>query len=514
MFKVERIIPKTMATQHPDNSIVPKWSSWEVIQGDDEVFEAFFNYSKLNIKEVMWDSEGKDVDLHVVRKLLERFTDFFQEYMIGRDFYLTYRLPNPLVEGADRKVFMESIESITTACDVSKAFYGSDAPCPIFEVIIPMTTSHKLPVSVYLYYEKAVKNRENIELINGIKVRDIVGQINPEKIEVIPLIEDLSSILNVDEIVGKTIDSLRPSYLRVFIARSDPAMNYGLVPAIILSKIAVNKLYALSTSKGVDIYPIIGVGSLPFRGGLTPYTVENMLNEYSGYYTFTLQSAFRYDYKENDVIEAVKRINEKNVKTPPPLDKSDIDILKSIMNKMIPEYQIRIEALSELINMISELIPKRRARKLHVGLFGYSRSVGKVKLPRAIPFVGSMYSIGLPPELIGISAIDKLNEEEYSLLREIYVNFEKDLSRAYSYYSPNAPQYISKIIDLKDDILRRILLDYKFVEETINPKIDYSFEEKKHTVLSEILLLCIKEKRMDEAKKYIEEMAVLRKSVG
>lgn len=43
----------------------------------------------------MWDFEGKDVDAHVVRKLLSRYPEFFRERVLGRDFAITYRIPNP-----------------------------------------------------------------------------------------------------------------------------------------------------------------------------------------------------------------------------------------------------------------------------------------------------------------------------------------------------------------------------------------------------------------------------------
>ena len=41
----------------------------EVIDGNAEVYEAFYAYETLGCQEVMWDSEGKDVDTRVVRKL-------------------------------------------------------------------------------------------------------------------------------------------------------------------------------------------------------------------------------------------------------------------------------------------------------------------------------------------------------------------------------------------------------------------------------------------------------------
>ena len=61
-------VPRTMSTQHPDNAAPPTWCRGEVVQGEDEVVEAYRAYSELGCEEVMWDSEGKDVDTRVVRK--------------------------------------------------------------------------------------------------------------------------------------------------------------------------------------------------------------------------------------------------------------------------------------------------------------------------------------------------------------------------------------------------------------------------------------------------------------
>ena len=71
---VERMIPRTMSTQHPDNANIPEWWRADVLEGEAEIYETYFTYRNLDCNEVMWDSEGKDVDIHVIRKLLSKKT--------------------------------------------------------------------------------------------------------------------------------------------------------------------------------------------------------------------------------------------------------------------------------------------------------------------------------------------------------------------------------------------------------------------------------------------------------
>jgi len=84
----ERKIPRTMSTQHPDNANVPPWCEGEVIQGDAEVFEAYFAYSNLGCHEVMWDSEGKDADTRIVRKLLSSHENISGKILLEEIFSL------------------------------------------------------------------------------------------------------------------------------------------------------------------------------------------------------------------------------------------------------------------------------------------------------------------------------------------------------------------------------------------------------------------------------------------
>ena len=275
----ENEILRTMSTQHPDNVNVPSWSNGEIIDGNAEIYEASFAYETLGCQEVMWDAEGKDVDTRVVRKLLDKYQEYFASHAIGKVLFLTYRIPNPRIEVVERKVVVETLQNIPVAYDVASSFYQKDIT-PIFEVILPFTTDSRELIWLFNYYRKTIAADEEVMLDESTTAKDWVGSFKPKTIRVIPLVEDFDSIIFVDKIVTPYIDAVKPKNLRVFIARSDPALNYGLFCATLLSKIAISKLKNLEKTRDVSIHPIIGVGSKPFRGHLSPENVENFLSEY------------------------------------------------------------------------------------------------------------------------------------------------------------------------------------------------------------------------------------------
>ncbi|MEN4098601.1 MAG: phosphoenolpyruvate carboxylase, partial [Anaerolineaceae bacterium] len=99
-------------------------------------------------------------------------------------------------------------------------------------------------------------------------------------------------------------------------------------------------------------------------------------------------------------------------------------------------YREQVAQLAELINNIATYVPRRRKRKLHIGLFGYSRSVNGISLPRAITYTSSLYTLGIPPELLGLQA---LNAQDLGFLRQTYLNFDADLAEALRYTVLDSP---------------------------------------------------------------------------
>jgi phosphoenolpyruvate carboxylase len=522
----ERKIPRTMSTQHPDNVNLPEWSQDQVIDGNTEVFEAYYAYKTLGCQEVMWDSEGKDVDTRVVRKLLSNYWEYFSENIIGRDLFLTYRIPNPTIESVEKKVVAETLLNIPVTYDVASSVYKKDI-IPIFEVILPFTTSGNELIWLFNYYKRAIVANEEAMLDDHAKAKDWIGGFKPKTINVIPLVEDYDSLLAIDNIVKTYIKAAKPKQLRVFIARSDPALNYGLIAAVLLSKLALAKLKETEKETNVTVHPIIGVGSKPFRGHLSPENLGNFLQEYPGLATVTIQSAARYDYPLEQVKEFVKELNGKLPNgTPAAIEPHEETLLLAVLKKCRRQYESVVEVLAPFVNSISPYVPQRRARKLHIGLFGYSRNVAGVSLPRAITFAAALYSIGIPPEFLGAKVIEDLTDEELCIAQKYYVNLGKDFAAVGGYVSwENVDMLMgmhlktAKRANMDVDNLRlaltRILADLKTVEEKLDVKLGpRTSTQRKHENFTNNFLISYLEREDEEAKKALVEAAKMRKCLG
>jgi phosphoenolpyruvate carboxylase len=515
-----------MSTQHPDNANVPDWCRGTIIDGEAEIYEAYFAFSDLGCQEIMWDSEGKDVDTHVVRKLLDMYPDFFRIHQFGRDIFLTYRIPNPKIEGAERKVILETLQNIPVAYDVASSFYGMDV-IPIFEVILPFTTDGREIIWLYNYYKRAIASADEIMLDEDLRVKDWLGSIRPKSIQVIPLIEDWDGILAADKILEPYIETVKPRCIRVFIARSDPALNYGLICAVLLSKIAFSRLRSTENKYGVKIYPILGVGSMPFRGHLSPENINNFLRENRGLSTVTIQSALKYDYPREHVKEFVRILNNN-------LSNGELSIIEpyeeerliAVLHRSRRFYEEVVEDLAPLINSVASYVPERRARKLHIGLFGYSRKVAGIALPRAIPFAAALYSLGIPPEFLGCRVLTDLNDEEWDIINKYYVNLRHDLEVAGGHLSWQNLEILMSMHDKVAeragmnrkklrDILTSILEDLKAAEETLGTKLGpRSLSQRRHANLINNFLISYIENNSEEAKSTLVEAAKIRKCLG
>ncbi len=431
--------PRVMSTQHPDNATVPFLADGSVIEGDDEIQEAYYVYSHLGCDEQMWDFEGKEGDEYAVQKLLSRHDDFFLDNRLGDDLRLTLRGPNPDVQATEAKVLLEILESVPRSFDIAAAFADEhDVPrqAPIFEVIVPMVTSAVQLDMVHEYYRRFVVGKGEEHIWETKTVADWVGDFEPAEISVIPLIEDRVHTLAAHDIVREYLRGRDVDDQRVFLARSDPAMNYGSLSADLVNLIALQRLHDLEEEIDVSIHPILGAGSAPFRGGLSPDSAAAVVDAYPSVETYTVQSAFKYDYPVRDVQDAVETLRTRERGPPQRIDE---DRALSVVDRVAEVYTAQVDRVADTVNRVADLVPDRRARKLHVGLFGYSREVGDNALPRAITFTASLYSVGFPPEFMGVAG---LTDDDLDFVAENFPRFFDLLETAAGYYNPRSLSYL------------------------------------------------------------------------
>ena len=431
-------VPRVMSTQHPDNAAPPFFAEGSVIADEDEIQEAYYAYSHLDCDEQMWDFEGKEGDEYAVKKLLSRYGDYFLDERLGAERRLTIRGPNPDVEESEAKVLLEILESIPRSYDAAATFFeehGRETTAPIHEVIVPMVTDAGQLDAVHDYYTDVVVGKAR-RRVGDRTVAEWVGSFQPETVSVIPLIEDRESLLAADEIVASYLDGRDVDAQRVFLARSDPAMNYGSLSADLLNCVVLQRLDRLSDRLDVAIHPILGAGSAPFRGGLTPESAAATVEAYPSVETYTVQSAFKYDYPIETVREGVQTL--RTAERGPPRE-VDEDHALAVVDRIAADYAEQVSAVAPLVNRLAEHVPSRRARKLHVGLFGYSRDVDGDTLPRAITYTAALYSVGFPPSLMGLSG---LTDADIEFVRELFPRFFETLADAAAYYNPRCHEVV------------------------------------------------------------------------
>ncbi len=393
-----RKVPATMATQHPDNAFKPYWSTKPFISTSKEVEECYRSYSDLGCQEYMWDWEGKFVDEAVVDRLYLKYYDYFAKHPLGRDKFLTFRVPNIQREGQARlaRAFAGILSAAYSAHELKL-----HSP-PLFEVIHPMTTSAQELITLQRKFHETAQFQQKILEAKHLR---------PQHLDIIPLIEGTGTLLKSRKILEKYVTFMerftgrRPSMIRPFIARSDPALDGGFIAAVLSAKAALSEYYHFQKDTGIKVKPIIGAGSLRFRGGLSPQTIDEFIDTYPGIATVTLQSSFRYDHPLDEVKKAVSKLNRRLGNLDPVLfTEKEMEQIGRLDDFFVKYYRKTIEGAEGFINQIAKFIPARRERLQHTGHFGYSRQVGKagLNLPRAITFTAIFYSIGVPPELIGM----------------------------------------------------------------------------------------------------------------
>ncbi len=255
-----RKIPGTMATQHPDNAFAPYWDAAgrPFISAYQEITEAVNCFEDLNVSEYMWDWEGKHADAAVIDRLFSEYHDYFASHQLGRDKFLTFRIPNIWEEKGYN--LLQAMTVILSSQDFARDLKFHDKP--LFEIILPMTERAEQVLHMQKLFERLAR----------FKSKEFMPDqpANDEHLEMIPLVESVDSQLAVANLLTeyvklhKTHFGHRPDYIRPFLACSDSALSSGLLAGLLGNKIALSRLYEFSERTGIRIFPIMGCGQFTF----------------------------------------------------------------------------------------------------------------------------------------------------------------------------------------------------------------------------------------------------------
>ena len=451
-----RLLPRVMGTQHPDNvSAVPFGDSPRVDSRGEED-EVFYNISALNIPELMIDYERKRGAATPLWDWLQKCADCLRESQVGRDFRVTPRIPNG-DRDRDDPYFWQSQGIFTNALLVADRMDLDWQP--LTEFIVPDVTDGRTVAKT----ERAILDRYLVES----RHYGMFGEGTPFPagkdffVQGIPLIEEVDHLMDPGPIWEALVNGreelcgVKTHVQRSFIARSDPALKAGMIPALIAARAALAEGVRFGREYGIRIPQILGIGSAPFRGGLTPdpERIAAVIETYPGAATLTVQSAFRYDHPEAQVVRAVQEI--KNLlsgeigagssmdgdNTLP--DPEAIRRLKPIVHKMKKLYQQSYAELMPVVLKVSANVPSHRERYDKVDVTGEDRRIGGLPSVRAIKYACSCYSLGVPPGTLGLRGLAKLEDNERTELEAACPNLYYWLGEELAWLDPAALSYLT-----------------------------------------------------------------------
>lgn len=536
-----RRYPSSMGTQHPDNS-----GRYVSIQNEPE--EAFHMLMRqedggLGVEEIMIDFEGKLTPYHQTSQIALGLAA--RGLVPGKDVRITPRIPNAVKEPVFRQLM-----SIMSLVETNILTFKKTGVQAITETIVPMIETGEELITL--------KRRINSVIELGNKNYDILFPL--DSIDIIPLVETVPALVNVDRILDvyhkdQLKNGIETDSYRVMLARSDSAMSYGMASSVLAIRIALSKLALWNDVNKVEVAPILGCGSLPFRGHLTWKNLPGVLRNYEGVRTFSVQSGLRYDHGEAETRKVVKSLHEEAGRnTARIFSEEEIGEMQEMIGIFSKNYLDIFGKLICTVDFISRYIPKNRDRLAGVKTdLQYSRESIAVEdianlvsdeslkreilgidthiecsVPRAISFTASLYTLGLPPEFMGIGRslleiIRRFGDEGIARLLEYYPLLKKDLAFASRYVNFKVGKGI-----VTEEALLLYEEDYRLACEILSIKKSSDEEEEGlyHTLLMSarpiILHLMGKSKDLfddvEEEQKILREwivkMGKLRRSLG
>lgn len=359
-----------MCTQHPDSTTR--------VTAAEEVDEAVIGHIAFGCDEVMVDYEGKATPYSQPRDIAARFISL--GLPLGRRFFITPRIPSPRLEDLERS--MLSLEASVLANGYSARVAGVHA---VRWIVLPMVEDFETLMFVYKALDLKVRSLAELKAAS----RD-------EPVELVPLIEDAFAQLRVREFVEAVASASarsgrRAEHVRVFLGISDSAVRHGHIASSLAIVHALQQIDDINRNSEYTVWPILGSGSPPFRGGMNnSYLAAVEAEQYAGFHTVTLQSAVRYDISHAEFTKVREALARHGGPRRVEIKVEWIATASELYREFVKPYLAKIAELASLV-------PSTRER---VSWTQYGRDIEGLRIPRAIVYTAAWYFAGLPPTLL------------------------------------------------------------------------------------------------------------------
>ncbi len=337
-----------------------------------------------------------------------------------------------------------------------------------------------------------VRVEANFNIIKNHVVEVSSKPVNVGDVHFIPLLEELQSILNADNISSSYLNACATMLprecerLRIYLARENVSAKFGMVSSTLALRLSLSRLNKVSEETSVPIYPILECSPLPLKGNLNYEYRDFFLKTYGGVATIAVPPSFVYDAGGKRSSEVIKSFKDALQSGHPSVFSSDEEKeILELITFFAFEYTQTVCKVADLLNMLASLIPERREAEMNESLKVNPKeelqplksdlkiSLDPFTLPPPVKYTALMYSLGIPPELIGVGrALRKLENKRKNIaekLFEYYPSFEVDISSALRYLCVEAARKVFPepfMLDLTEDL--------KIIRDMLSPREDYS----------------------------------------
>jgi phosphoenolpyruvate carboxylase len=516
-----------LKTFHPDNALAITHFDDEnapvsdenrvdcAFTDDMEIQEAVY-YHKISGKlknersHLMVDYERKSTDSRILAKMIEALIDEQTTIkLMPRSCDIA-----ELSQGNPYR-FREILLGIAAANNILNR--TSHIP-PIRDLIIPQVSDKRVLKSARATISALRKAFPDIH-------KDLSG------IKLVPLIENTNALVNIRENVLTHIDALRgdsfEEYTRVMLAMSDTSMESGTIATMISLRYALAEIYRYAAEKNTTILPILGGGTLPFRGLQTPENICNLLKNLPAS-QITIQSAMTFDYGETDITHLYDEIIRSQ--------ETHLQDIQTIVHDVSPENAVDYRhlqgeaekeywndlllhsadglSLPMLLALKNVNAPMRRNRVgISTGGAGRDKLIAgkKFRFHRAISHVFGLLSIGLGSgTLYGASYLKTMQKQYPQYLDSIHpilsATYQKDLELSSEKITAQAEetygfQGLTKFVQQRKAIIKDVF--------GIEPQTNEVHE--KHLADS---LQHWKNKKLFQCRLSLQKAAIERKAIG